>query len=94
MWSCKKYSEELLINGFSFLTESGRILEAGGGGGLLKEVYLRGGLIWKGRGLNRIITVFVLYDQSFFDQTIAIQGNFCDAKFTNLEISISYPVSI
>ena len=29
-WMCdhaKKYSEELLINGFSFLTESGRILE-------------------------------------------------------------------
>ena len=31
----KKYSEELLINGFSFLTESGRKLE--------EEAYLQGG---------------------------------------------------
>ena len=45
----KEYSNELLINGFSFFTESKRIL---GGGGLW--AYLKGG---RG-GLNRIVTVF------------------------------------
>ena len=40
----KKSSKELLINGYSFSTKSGRILE----GGLLKNLPSKGGLIREG----------------------------------------------
>ena len=58
--SCQRYSKELEINGLSFFTGSGRILE----GAYSREwahqkhpLNARGGLIRKGGGLNRIITV-------------------------------------
>ena len=44
MWSCKKCSKELLINGFSFSTEFDRIIGGGGEGGR-EGAYSKGGLI-------------------------------------------------
>ena len=49
----KQYSKEILINDFSFLTESSRILEgAYSRGGLLKNSSSKGGLIGK-EGLKK-----------------------------------------
>ena len=51
MCSCQKHSEELSINGFSFLTESGRILE----GELIKNLPSKGGLFERERGLIELL---------------------------------------